>query len=84
MFFIEFTATARKQLVKLPRDVQIGIIAVLERIRIRPYSYVKRLAGNKLYRLRVGDYRVILDINRNKLIIIVITIGNRSNIYKQS
>jgi mRNA interferase RelE/StbE len=79
---ITFTDTSRKQFRKLEKDVQERIIKALERIRIRPESYVRKLVGDPGYRLRVGDYRVILDIQKSELIILVIKIGHRKNIYK--
>jgi mRNA interferase RelE/StbE len=79
---ITFTDTSRRQFRKLEKDVQERIIKALERIRIRPESYVKKLVGDPGYRLRVGDYRVILDIEKSELIILVIKIGHRKNIYK--
>jgi len=79
---ITFTDTSRRQFRKLEKDVQERIVKALERIRIRPESYVKKLVGDLGYRLRVGDYRVILDIYKSELIILVIKIGHRKNIYK--
>ncbi len=79
---ITFTDTSRKQFRKLEKDVQERIIKALERIRIRPESFVKKLVGDLGYRLRVGDYRIILDIKKSELIILVIKIGHRKNIYK--
>lgn len=80
---IIFTDTSRKQFKKLEKDLQERILNVLERIRIRPERYVKKLIGDPGYRLRVGDYRIILDIKKTKLIILVIKIGHRKNIYKK-
>ncbi len=82
MFEIEFSESAEKQLYKLEKQVQIRIVSTLDRIRIRPYPFVKKLVGSPYFRLRVGDYRVILDIKDYKLIIFVIELGHRSNIYK--
>jgi len=79
---ITFTDTSRRQFIKLEKDVQERIIKALERIRIRPESHVKKLVGDPGYRLRVGDYRVILDIYKSELIILVIKIGHRKHIYK--
>jgi len=73
---ITFTDTSRRQFRKLEKDVQERMIKALERIRIRPESYVKKLVGDPGYRLRVGDYRVILDIQKSELIILVIKIGH--------
>ena len=43
---------------------------------------IKRLSGLDGYRLRIGDYRAIHEIDNGRLIITVITIGNRGDIYK--
>ena len=79
---IIFTDTSRRQFNKLEKSVQERIIAALERIRIRPEVHVKKLVGDPGYRLRVGNYRVLLDIYKDKLIILVIKVGHRKNIYK--
>lgn len=83
MYNIEFTKSTEKQLYKLGKEAQIRIISTLERIRIRPYSHVQKLVGCPYFRLRVGEYRVILDIKNDILLILVIEIGHRKNIYKK-
>lgn len=82
MFEVEFSILAQKQFNKLDSSIQIRIISTLKRVRIRPYAHVKKLVGNPYFRLRVGNYRVILDIQEDKLIIFVIEVGHRKNIYK--
>ncbi len=74
MYDIEFSESARKQFKKLERGIQTRIINSLERIRIRPEKYISKIVANPFYRLRVGDYRVILDLNQGKLIILVIKV----------
>ncbi len=81
MYEIIFSQTARNQFKKLERIVQERIIKTLERIRVRPEDYVRRLVNDPGYRLRIGDYRVILDIDKSKLLILVIKVGHRKNIY---
>jgi mRNA interferase RelE/StbE len=82
MYKIEFSLASEKQLYKLSKDMQVRIISSLERIRIRPYPHIKKLVGIPYFRLRVGDYRVILDIKNSEVVILVIEIGHRSSIYK--
>ena len=82
MFELVYTDEFLKQARKLPKEVQKRIISAIERTRIRPQSHVKKLVGNPYFRLRVGGYRVILDIKENKLIIYVIEVGHRKNVYK--
>lgn len=81
---VVFSDFADKQLSKLPLDIQNRIISTIKRCRIRPHSHVKKLVGSKYFRLRVGDYRVIIDIVENKLIIHVIDVSHRKNTYKKS
>lgn len=82
MYSFIFSPFAEKQFKKLDREFQKRILEVLERIRIRPHHFVKRLVGSPYFRLRVGDYRVIFDIQNDKLVIVVVEIGHRSKIYK--
>jgi len=83
IYDILFSESALKQLKRLDEKTQERIIAVLERIRVRPERYVRKLVDNPAYRLRVGDYRVILDIDKNRLLVLVIKIGHRKSIYKE-
>ena len=80
---IVFSEKAYRQLKKLDKPMQRRIIVSLERIRIRPYRYVKKLVGDPGYRLRVGDYRVIMDIVDDELRILVLKVGHRKNIYER-
>lgn len=80
---IVFSDFADKQLDKLPEEIQKRIVSTLRRCKIRPYPHVKKLVGSKYFRLRVGDYRIILEIIDNILIIHVIELGHRKNIYKK-
>jgi len=82
-FELTYSQKAHEQLKKLEEENRTRILSVLERIRIRPYSHITKLVGSPYFRLRVGDYRVILDIRENKLIILVLEIGHRKNIYKK-
>ena len=82
MYEVIFSDTALKQFKKLNRDLQQRITNNLGRIIIRPESYVKRLVGEPYYSFRVGDYRLILDIQRDKMIIFIIIMGHRKDIYE--
>lgn len=80
---IIFTDKSLKQLKKLEKDIQKRIIKALERIRIRPEAYVTKLIGDPGYRLRVGNYRVLMDIDKQKILILVLKIAHRKTIYKE-
>ena len=80
MYTLIYTKEVLKQLKKLDKEMKIRIISTLERIRIRPYPHVKKLVGCPYFRLRVGQYRVIIDIKNDELIIYVIEVGHRKKI----
>ncbi len=74
---------AIKDLKKLPKDVIARIISTLEEIRDDPVSSVYRLNDSPLYSVHVGEYRVILDILHQKLVVLVVRVGHRRNIYEK-
>ena len=78
-----FSDLALKQLRKLDREMRQRIITTIERIRIRPDTYIRKLIGDVGYRLRVGNYRVILDIDKEQLVILILRIGHRRNVYEE-
>jgi len=84
---IEFTGAARKQFRKISTSDRERLISFLEE-RVAnhpdPRRMAKRLSGGKdeRWQFRVGRYRVIFEIEDEKLVIVVIAIGNRSDIYK--
>ena len=82
-YSIVFSDYSLKQLEKLPTDIQRRIISTLKRCKIRPYSHVKKLIGSPHFRLRVGDYRIIMEIFDNELKINIIELSHRKNIYKK-
>ena len=79
---ILFSDKALKQLKKIEPNIQKRIIAALEKIRIRPEAYVIKLVGYNVYKLRVGDYRVIMDLDNKKLHVLVLKVKHRRNVYK--
>ena len=83
MYSIEFTKKAFKQLNKLTPPIRVRIISNLKRIRIRPHSFLKKIIGEPYFGLRVGDYRLIIKVMDEKLIIYVVEIGHRKQIYKK-
>lgn len=83
MYEIEFTNTALKNLKKIDSKYQALIIEKLEILSKNPITAtnVKALVGLKYYRLRVADYRIIYELLNDELIILVIDINHRKNIY---
>ena len=84
MYEILVSDRAKKQLQKLDKENRTRVAAVIERIRIRPLAHVKAIVDSPYYRARAGNYRIILDIKKDRLIILVVEIGHRKKIYKKA
>ncbi|OAA92739.1 MULTISPECIES: type II toxin-antitoxin system RelE family toxin [Clostridium] len=77
---ISLTKKAEKFIKKQNRDTQKRIIKAIIEL---PEGDVKKLKGmDEIYRLRVGDFRVLFEKNDKELMIIIVEIGNRGQIYK--
>jgi len=74
---------AQKQIMKLDKKIIPVIKASIADLadNPRPYGY-KKLKGEDAYRIRVGNYRVIYEIEDDKIIVIVVSVGHRKDIYK--
>jgi len=81
---IEVKPSASKELEKLPREMIPRVVAVIRDLAENPYPQgVKKLAGfERTYRIRVGDYRILYDIFKKKLVIEIIRVRHRKDACK--
>ncbi|MBF6978512.1 MULTISPECIES: type II toxin-antitoxin system RelE family toxin [Aerococcaceae] len=72
-----------KQFKKLDKFVQKQIKSYLESVVTNPRSKGKGLVANRSgqWRYRIGDYRVIVNIQDNEMVILALEVGHRKNIY---
>lgn len=79
---IVYTKRAEKDISKLDRETKIRIKKALDRYTEDPLNYAKKMIDPALgtYRFRVGDYRIIFDIEGNELVIL--RVGHRRKIYR--
>ena len=86
---IKFTETAKKQLAKFDNSVA-KLITTYLRERVMPLDDPKTLGKpltknfNKYWRYRVGDCRVICDLEDESLTIMVVRVGKRKNVYRKN
>ena len=81
MYSILIEENAEKFLRKLQKKDSEMILNKIYSIRENPFRYLKRLQGEKLWRLRIGDYRVVVDVIVSNNKIIVVRVGHRKNVY---
>ena len=81
MYSVWFSEKSKKELSKLPKNIQEVILNKVNSIRHEPLRYLKKLEGSKLWRLRIMDYRTIIDVIITENKIIILTIDKRSKVY---
>jgi mRNA interferase RelE/StbE len=82
-YTVRWTETSLHQLKKLDKAATERIITKIEVMSEKPFRFVKLLKGFDLYVLSGGDYRVIMSIEQEKMIIFVFEVGHRKSIYRE-
>jgi mRNA interferase RelE/StbE len=75
--------SAQKELTRLPDEIAERILEALAGLEAQPRPRnCKKLRGESIWRIRVGDYRVIYEIHDEILRVIVVTVGHRREVYR--
>jgi mRNA interferase RelE/StbE len=84
VYDVKILGAAQRQLGKLPKQVQIRILDKIEKLSIepRPKGYRQLKAEENLFRVRVGDYRIIYQIQDKVLVILILRIAHRKDVYR--
>ena len=81
-FEVEFRKSVEKDLRSIPRKDQVRIMLRISELASEPRpASCKQLSGQERYRVRQGDYRILYEINDGKLIVVVVKVGNRRDVY---
>ena len=85
-YTVEYTSRAIKSMKKLDRSVLVMIKAWIEKNLVDtddPRRHGKGLTSNRSgqWRYRVGDYRILVEIQEDKLVILIVEVGHRKDIY---
>lgn len=85
MYSIRYAKSAAKALAKMPHKIAKAMQAELATMALAPSAYRgdwKPLHGSQFWRLRKGEYRAICEVRGNELLILVVKIGSRGDVYK--
>ena len=82
---IEFTPRADREFRALEKSTQIRLARRIDALAEDPHPQgIKKLAGAEdLYRLRVGDYRIIYQVQGKRLVVLIVRIGHRADVYRR-
>ncbi len=83
-FSLEFSRTAKKQLLDQPPVVQARLLRSIDELtrEPRPRGCRKLHGSTDTYRIRVGYYRVVYQIEDARLVVLVVKLGHRKDIYR--
>ncbi|HEV2166993.1 MAG TPA: type II toxin-antitoxin system RelE/ParE family toxin [Thermoplasmata archaeon] len=76
-----WSESAARQLAKLDRAVAKRILQQVQRLEHDPIRSLRRLVASPYYRLRVGDYRLILEVTEGQLRVLLLKVGHRRSVY---
>jgi mRNA interferase RelE/StbE len=85
MFSIEYTKSARKALKSMPRNTARLIMEKVETLATDPFApnnNVRKLTNHPGYRLRIGDWRVVYLVEEKVLLLVVVRIAPRGEVYQ--
>lgn len=83
MYDIELLASAAKALSRLDRSIQVRIARRIDRLAGNPRKdAVKLQGGDDVWRARVGDYRILYRIEADRLVVLIVRIGHRRDVYR--
>ena len=85
-YSVEFTARAHRQFAKLERATQIRLAPAIDALADdpRPPGCVKLAGADDLYRIRVGAYRIVYAIEDDRLVVLVVKVGHRRDVYREN
>jgi len=82
-YSIEILRSAQKELAKINEIDRIKLINSIRSLALEPRpNGCKKLSGRSAWRIRIGNYRIIYEIQDQKLVILIVAVGHRKNIYK--
>lgn len=80
---IELRPAARRSLSGLPAEAQRAIRQRIDGLAAHPFAAgVKKLAGTDFFRVRAGNYRIIYQVRDRELLVLVVKIGHRKDVYR--
>ena len=83
LFSVTVTVPALKALRHVDKTQLLRITAAIELLRHNPFPpKSRRLRGRDGHRIRVGDYRVLYQVRREEILIVIVAIGHRREIYR--
>ena len=83
-YSVEISTTAEKQLRKLNRVELLRVVGAIQQLAHNPFPHgFRKLTGyDDLFRIRVGTFRVLYSVEKARLVVVVLKVGHRKDVYR--
>ena len=82
-YLIKWNPKPLNFLEKLPKEISVRIINKLEIVKNDPFHYLEHYEGANVYKLRIGDYRLLIDVDFVNKILKIRILEHRSRVYER-
>ena len=82
-FSIIWHPKVQKALRKLPKELAQRIVEKVGKLREEPFSYLEHYEGKDYYKLRIGNYRLLIEVDMDEKTLLIQILGHRKNVYKR-
>ncbi|GMT48476.1 MAG: plasmid stabilization protein [bacterium] len=86
MYKYQIKKSAKKRLLQIPFEYQEKILQEIVNLTFNPFppgcKKLKRIEGTPEYSIRVGQYRVVYEVHKDEILILVVKIGHRKDVYR--
>jgi mRNA interferase RelE/StbE len=83
-YTVIYQGAAEAALRRLPKEVQVRILRKVDQLAGNPFppGNEKLSAPTDLWRIRIGDYRVVYTVERKELLVLILKVGHRREVYR--
>lgn len=82
-YIVQFKPAALRNLERLPTDIQLRIARAIDALAQDPFPpSSKKMRGLDAHRIRIGDYRVVYQVHARQLLVLIIRVGHRREVYR--
>lgn len=82
-YSVVFSPNSERFLNKLPKEDALRIIKKFKQIKDNPFRYLEHFEGDDYFKLRIGNYRALIEVDNGKKILFVKVLDRRSRVYKR-
>ena len=81
-YTVNWHSKATKELSKLPKNLIERVLNKIDEVKQEPFRHLEHFEGKKVYKLRIGDYRALVDVDFPNKVLYIQVFAKRGRVYK--